>query len=201
MTRIQKWNFTSDPEAGGDKEETWVGTEGTVLGLYFNQSKAQFLHVRPLSKISFKQKKLLPKKKNHQQQIRQSKQFESLKQSKLNIVLHLFCRFGLKLPRGVNSAKWGQDISRHRKAVLKPSLKIPSFQSHLETKTWHCSVAKSCPAFTTPWTVRQASLSFTISLSLLKLASTESRMLKIWHMYNHISHLAAREMRFLIYTV
>ena len=60
MTKIQKWNFTSDPEAGGDKEETWVGTEGIVLGLHFNQSKAQFLHVRPLSKISFKQKKLLP---------------------------------------------------------------------------------------------------------------------------------------------
>ena len=40
-----------------------------------------------------------------------------------------------------------------------------------------CSVAKSCLLFATPWTAaRQASLSFTISLSLLKLMSTESVM-------------------------
>ena len=40
-----------------------------------------------------------------------------------------------------------------------------------------CSVTQSYPPFATPWTaVRQASLSFTISQSLLKLMSTESVM-------------------------
>ena len=41
-----------------------------------------------------------------------------------------------------------------------------------------CSVAKSCPALWTPWTAAcQASLSFAISQSLLKLMSIESVML------------------------
>jgi len=40
-----------------------------------------------------------------------------------------------------------------------------------------CSVAKSCPTFVTPWTAaRQASLSFSISWSLLKLIVIESMM-------------------------
>ena len=40
-----------------------------------------------------------------------------------------------------------------------------------------CSVAQSCPALCKPWTAaRQASLSFTISWSLLKLMSVESVM-------------------------
>ena len=40
-----------------------------------------------------------------------------------------------------------------------------------------CSVTKSCPTFCDPWTVaHQASLSFTISWSLLKLTSIESVM-------------------------
>ena len=40
-----------------------------------------------------------------------------------------------------------------------------------------CSVTQSCPLFVTPWTtVCQASLSFTISQSLLKLMSIESVM-------------------------
>ena len=39
------------------------------------------------------------------------------------------------------------------------------------------SVTKSCPTFVTPWTAaRQASLSFTVSWSLLKLLSAESVM-------------------------
>ena len=41
-----------------------------------------------------------------------------------------------------------------------------------------CSVAKLCPLFETPWiAARQASLSFTISQSLLKFMSIESVML------------------------
>ena len=41
----------------------------------------------------------------------------------------------------------------------------------------YCSVAKSCPTLCKPWTaVRQASLSFTVSWSLLKLRSIESVM-------------------------
>ena len=41
-----------------------------------------------------------------------------------------------------------------------------------------CSVAQSCPLFATPWTAaHQASLSFTITQSLLKLMSIESVML------------------------
>ena len=40
-----------------------------------------------------------------------------------------------------------------------------------------CSVTKSCPAFTTPWTAaHQASLSFTISWSLLQFMSIETAM-------------------------
>ena len=40
-----------------------------------------------------------------------------------------------------------------------------------------CSVAQSCPTLCEPWTAaRQASLSFTISRSLLKLMSIESMM-------------------------
>ena len=40
-----------------------------------------------------------------------------------------------------------------------------------------CSVAKSCPTLWDPWTAaRQASLSFTIALSLFKLMSIESMM-------------------------
>ena len=43
------------------------------------------------------------------------------------------------------------------------------------TLCWCCSVGKSCPTFATPWiAAHQASLSFTISQSLLKLMSTES---------------------------
>ena len=41
----------------------------------------------------------------------------------------------------------------------------------------HCLVAKSCLTLLTPWrAARQASLSFTISWSLLKFMSTESVM-------------------------
>ena len=42
---------------------------------------------------------------------------------------------------------------------------------------WWCSVAQSCPTLATPWTAAyQASLSFTISQSLLKLISIKSVM-------------------------
>ena len=42
---------------------------------------------------------------------------------------------------------------------------------------WCCSVARLCPTLWTPWTAaRQASLSFSISQSLLKLMSIESVM-------------------------
>ena len=51
----------------------------------------------------------------------------------------------------------------------------------MKIKICCCSVAKSCPTFATLWTaVPQASLSFTISWSLLKLMSIESAM-----PYNH----------------
>ena len=41
----------------------------------------------------------------------------------------------------------------------------------------HCSVTQSCPTLCNPWTIAcQASLSFTISLSLLKFMSIESMM-------------------------
>ena len=41
-----------------------------------------------------------------------------------------------------------------------------------------CSVTKSCPVFVTPWAAaHQASLSFTISQSFLKLVSNELMML------------------------
>ena len=44
-------------------------------------------------------------------------------------------------------------------------------------KFCHCSVTQSCPTLATPWTTTcQASLSFTISQSLLKLMPTESVM-------------------------
>ena len=49
----------------------------------------------------------------------------------------------------------------------------------LEFSWWHCgcSVTKSCSISATPWTAaRQASPSFTISQSLLKLMSTDSMM-------------------------
>ena len=46
-----------------------------------------------------------------------------------------------------------------------------------QKKFCHCSVTQSCPTLATPWTTTcQASLSFTISLSLLKLMPTESVM-------------------------
>ena len=50
---------------------------------------------------------------------------------------------------------------------------LPSFTQHCSC----CSGAQSCPTPVTPWTTaRQASLSFTISQSLLKLMSIESAM-------------------------
>ena len=46
----------------------------------------------------------------------------------------------------------------------------------LECTRCCCSVTKSCLTFSTPWTVNQASLSFTISQNLLRLMSIESLM-------------------------
>ena len=67
---------------------------------------------------------------------------------------------------------------------VQPAVKTV-FSSQVDVRMSHsvfpirccCSVAQSCPALCKPWTAaRQASLSFTISWSLLKLMSVESVM-------------------------
>ena len=74
-----------------------------------------------------------------------------------------------------------QMANKHRKRCL--ALHVIRKLQIKTTVRYHCtlmqfsSVTQSCPPFTTPWTAAcQASLSFTISQSLLKLMSIESVM-------------------------
>ena len=54
---------------------------------------------------------------------------------------------------------------------------LSTFKHHTSTFAFCCSVTQSCPTFTTPWTAaHQASPSFTIPRSLLKLMSIEKVM-------------------------
>ena len=65
------------------------------------------------------------------------------------------------------------------KNIQKPMSKIHALHwMSLRFYTWLlCSFAQSCPTLATPWTAAcQASLSFTISQSLLKLMAIESMM-------------------------
>ena len=68
-------------------------------------------------------------------------------------------------------------VSHHVPSLPSMSLKPYPLSSIVHASCCSCSVTESCPALCDPWTAaRQASLSFTNSLSLLKLMSLESVM-------------------------
>ena len=75
---------------------------------------------------------------------------------------------------------WWTFLKKERKETLKNLRKSRKLKYSLRMEETFicCSVTKLCPTLVTPWTeAQQASLSFTIPWSLLKLMSTESVML------------------------